>query len=550
MKKKILGIISAVLCLSMLLTSCGAKKFDKVVVDPYKDTTPTLVNKSESTIFSGDDVNMSTYETNGDYVMFWNSNAVIGEKEFVLYNALTGSTVKTWDAVQTDGTVSYKQLYDGSVIEVDGETAGFVVQYEEFEFSTDMFKYYQTVYTLDGVELYTTEKSQSSSQKDVSVKGNSVFFDGQMFKFANKTLTKVNDYNAFKFIPSIDDHNDTYLYDVVKSNGEIDRIIVYDYDFNAVGTYIAPACKSTKYYILENGNILFQGSNSVPENEKEFDYIDVVNGLVVKKIFVTELYNVEKGKVKKLDVNYKINEVKVLDEDSDYNIFGDKVKNLISITENVDNYLLNSTKMLVFDNNGKISDGIPKVIENQDEIFSADIKGRYVAVDKSDNMFLINETGAVLGCVTSIAHSNNKNFIYDGKIYDYNLAEVKSIPKDYSYYGNTANTFIFKEQTGEIPNLRTRYYALKDGDFVKIADSQSNTSLLSVEDQYYVIEETLTNNTTGITTYEYEIFNEAGTSLKVIESDVYITINKAITADNGSYVLLYTSSGKVVKLGA
>ena len=550
MKKKILGIISAVLCLSMLLTSCGAKKFDKVVVDPYKDTTPTLVNKSESTIFSGDDVDMSVYASSGDCVMFWNENAIIGENEFVLYNALTSSTVKTWSAVQTDGTVSYKKIYNGIEITVNNETAGFIIQYKEFEFSTDTTKYYQTVYTLDGVELYTTEKSQSSSQKNVTVEGNSIFFDGQMFKFANKTLTKVNDYNAFKFIPSIDDYNDTYLYDVVKRNGEIDRIIVYDYDFNAVGTYIAPACYGGTYFILENGNILFQGIQIVPENEKDYDLIELTDTAVIKCKLCTELYNVEKDKVKKLDVDYMINEIRVLDEDDEYAIYGDKVKNLISLTEIVDNYPLNTSKWLVIDNNGKISDTIPQVIENQDVIFSIFIEGRYIARDKADNNFLIDETGSVIGYIpSSVSYTNEKYLIVDNKIYDFNLVEKKEIPSTYSFYRDMSNSFIFSEsETNSQIGNRVKYYLFKDGEFVKIADTQANTSLATVGGEYYVVKETLVNNSTQVATYEYNIYNEAGNLLETIESDDVLVIRSAITAKDGSYVLLYTSSGKVVKL--
>ena len=114
-----------------------------------------------------------------------------------------------------------------------------------------------------------------------------------------------------------------------------------------------------------------------------------------------------------------------------------------------------------------------------------------------------------------------------------------------------SNSFIFSEsETNSQIGNRVKYYLFKDGEFVKIADSQANTSLATVGGKYYVVKETLVNNSTQVATYEYNIYNEAGNLLETIESDDVLVIRSAITAKDGSYVLLYTSSGKVVKLSA
>lgn len=597
MKKKLLGILSLVLCLGMLLTSCskGGKSFKDMAVDPYVNENPVLTAFVEDKVFDGEDVRMMIRNTfNGRYVLFNDIAAEAGEAYIALYDAKDSKVIKSWNRPVThdenNNPVSYTDIANGiyGTIDKDGEAIAFYVAYKEVYGDDGKTVYYYTMYNLDGSEVYTEDIDSiynfSIDSNDYDIVGNNLFINDCQYKIGAK-LTKVESYNKFTYIPEAYEYNvgAEYLYKQVNNS-----VVIYDFDFNVVGTYYLPAVFEPNWYVLENGNIFCSGGRLLPEDAKDYDVLESN----YKIDFICEIYNVEKDKVIELDFDNKIVDLdKVITVDDEiYNVFGGKIKNIVEVQEIEDHQINQTKKYMAMDNEGNLSE-IPEIVPNQGEIYSSEIAGRYVVgvlpydsyYETYSKYLLVDGNGNVLGDYNSVMDSidedldlgdimNDSYFISDDVIYDWNLNKVADKPEDYMLTGILANGFMFASRTeepvvaGEDKTYTFKTYVFKNGAFTELTSYTGNEygqpEVAGVEvamaqgfsDQLYIVTKVTMSELGMPENAKIAIYNEEGTMLKEFtDIDVMASsepFSMAIEAEDGSYVLLYSADGTVYKVAA
>ena len=595
MKKKLLGILSLVLCLGMLLTSCskGGKAFNEVVVDPYVNENPVLTAFVEDKVFDGEDVQMNVLDTfAGRYVVFNNATAEVGEAYIALYDAKDSKVIKSWnkpvtqdenlDPVSyTDIATKYGEGIYGVIEDNDDEVIAFYVAYKHVDVEKNETTYTYTVYNLDNSEVYTEDIDNIYNfSLEYDVFKNNLFINGCQYKIGAK-LTKVESYNKFTKLPDIDDVGEEYIYDEV--NGSI---VIYDFDYNKVGVYTYPAVHNSYWHVLQNGNILFTGENIVPENEDDYDYLarsnNYGNAVAVKYNTVYELYNVAEDKTEKLDFdNYIVEEVGCIDKDSDFNVYGGKYANLVVLVEIQDKIISESGKVMAMDNEGKL-EAFPEVVPNQIYVADSGIQGRYLVYDMNEDCYLVDGNGKVLGDWSKIEENidldeddnpirNDSYFVSDDVIYDWNLTKIADIPEDYILTGVLANGFMFASRTedevaaGEDQTYTIKSYVFKNGAFTELtsykADEYSQPEVgveaalaEKISDQLYIVQKVTMGELGMPENAKIAIYNENGTLLKEFtDIDLMSGVEPfdiAVEAEDGSYVLLYSADGTVYKVAA
>ena len=629
MKKKLLGIMSLVLCLGMLLTSCGkSNAFKDSIVDPYVNENPTLIGFAESKVFDDEDVDMQLLDSfDGRYVLFQNNDVIdnekVGEAYIVLYDAKDSKVIKTWNypdkydeenskklsyteiamqSILVDGYYydlentrrnfsksEYRGIYN-AIYDDEGVIAFYVV-YKNYNAKENETTYNYTVYNLDGSEVFSADIIETNFNVNEHLNGidyeeyvrieeslidyvwapeykviaNNLIVNNSLYKIGSK-LIKVESYNQFSYVPEIYPENvgEKYLYKETNNS-----VVIYDFDFNVVATYNMPIVSGGEWSILKNGNIFFEGYKVLSEDSKKYDVIETNYGYTaVKKELVYEIYNVEKDKVIELDFDKQVWLYNRIEDDSDYNVFGGEVSNLVIVYDIEDGYVSETAKVMAMDNEGKLSE-LPKVVPNQFDIRVSGIKGYFIVTDMSGNEFLVDSTGKVLGdwyiVSESIEERNDSYFISDGAIYDWNLNKVMDIPEEYLYVGKLANGFMFMNETknevaeGEEQTYTRQTIIFKDGVFTNLTSYKSDENGLPVAgeemamampltEQLYIIQKATANEFGEAEDIKLIICNEKGSIVKEFaydDEDSLVLFDVAVEAEDGSYVMFYTPNGTV-----
>jgi len=587
MKKKILGILSLVLCLGMLLTSCskGGKAFNEVVVDPYEEKAPILTSVTDFKVFSGEDVDMEMVDSfGGRFVVFQNNDVIVNDKVGEAYIAVVdvkeSKVIKSWNWVDkyneeqheplsyTDiANIGGEAIYDALYNE-DDEVIAFYVGYVHYDAENYDTEYSYTLYNLDGSEVNSEDVDYMYSgwTLNYNVKRDNLFVNDEQYKIG-ATLTIVGSYNKFTKFPSIDEEGEKYLYDEV--NGSI---IIYDFNYNKVGVYTYPATHMMDWCVLQNGDILFNGTNMLPFDADDYDYYYPSGSFAQKFENKVEIYSVAEGKAEKLDLgDYVIDDVISIEKDSEYDIYGSNYANILYLAEIQDKVVSDKIKVMAMDSEGKLSE-MPELVPNQDVVRASGIQGRYVAVDMNGNAFYVDANGKVLGDWNKINnYATNRNesyFVSDSKIYDWDLNVVAEISEDYNLVGILAHGYVFATSSedvvaeGEQQTYTMKTIIFKDGAFTDLTSYKaidSNSGLPAegetvaaadvISDQLYMVMSM--KWTAGVPEdVKVVIYNEAGTQLKEI-TDIDVTgsepIRFAVAAEDGSYAAVYAPDGTIYK---
>lgn len=534
MKKRFLGILSVVMCAAIFLCSCGTKtgEWSEVFVDPYVNDAPKLTKVNEAEIFSDYDVSMSVVDTVEHLILFENNNAAVGQDAIVLFDALKGEIVSTWEKYGLNPSYRIATGIDGVV--VNGQLAGYILretvaEYDYTDYSTD-YTDETTLYTLKHVFVETIEYTDS-----VRVVGTSVYFGENRYTFSGSSFRLDKSYNIFSTKPTVKVVG-SYMYEEIKEDDDLKVINIYDSTYGYIATYEIPFADKLEYFILGNGNILVQGRIELPYDAEDYDLYEVGSEIVKYNLF-TEVFKLEDKKVKKIDCDYIISDVTNKLSSENY-VFNETFENVIEATEIIENRENKAQKkQYSMSNVGKIEDNIPSVIANQVEVSYSGVPGYYKAKDIAGNYYIVDEDGTVYGDITRYIKNNsivsektNKHFILDGALYNFNLKLLEDV-SDYSVYATSRNYVFFYENVDSAIN----YYVYRNNKqgIELIATTDNNERLYQVRDQYYIVEEYNIGN------YDYTIFNEEGDEL--ISNG--IAFNNATSSKDGKCVVLYNYTG-------
>jgi len=530
-KSKLILVLAAVLALTCVLSACGLGKtaeFGDVCVNGAYTDESTTYTKAELINVAGD---FSTSEYG--IALFVDDS---GEQNvYRFYNMMTGAVVQT---VTNTATVVYNGF---DAIEVNDGVV-FTIQLKDTTTAWNT-KYTTTLYKADGTQIASVAKQATATfnySADLLVFNNTYYpvdTDGN--------IGEGFEYSAAAAVPTIDQASANYYYDF---NGRV--AYVYDKQFNLVAEYSLPGYAEEFeefFFVLENGNILVQYLIIEPDDAEDYDvffedseYFDIdLNGMDggfefnsnVKATVVSQLIDVEKDKIKDIDLDFIVVDLSTKTDIAEYGYtyLTEEIENVATVLEIVDGRVDDSeanAKMISLSNKCKAEMVLNDVFVAQgDSIPYLVAENRYMLRDATGARYIVNEKGEKLGRIDNATNGNEAYFVCDGKIYNYDCAVVLDYEKEgYLITGTLAKGFIMTK----VVETGVETYAFFNGTATKIIDAGDLTKTVSVDSsrRYYIV---VTDPAEGDTTYTY--YNDCGAQFASVTGSALIA---QCSADDGN----------------
>ena len=394
--KKIISLTALILCMAMLLASCSfsGMSFKKFYKDAEYQAPKQFSTSKQIATIDG----LTFEEASGDLLLFTTNDG----KGYRIYNAKTDAIILTFST--ENAYTEFFTVFDTTFVKVT-ETK-----------ITDTTTTY--------VRIYNTKGELVADSKDPTDESITTMLD--FFKF-NGTIYRVNEngsasvYSSYYLpnFPAIAEKTENYYY-----TSGTNEVSVYDNDLNFVFYWEFPSENITNrgIFLLEDGVLLAQGTERLPNDAKKYDYAS--SG--TKYNIVSYILNVEKDKVKEVNLDYKVTSTFNMDSIDSYN--EDEESSSIP----VDNYAL-----VKFINDHRLdSRDTPVTIKNSgdtveiapefDSLPTMVTENRWIYTKHNGEQYLIDENGDVIGNITgTTAADRNDKFIRIGqKLYDYDLELV------------------------------------------------------------------------------------------------------------------------------
>lgn len=519
--KKILSLTLTLIMLAMLFSACESKAskhptagdfFSNYTEDPswvYRDATviPALTDKyGANSQGSSDVLRVFSKEANG-------------KTDVIIYDLEKNKNVHQF-------TVDNDDLYTVELMTFNGNPFFSVIhgiaRTDGMDFSTTLYtRNGNAVATAKGIHVFNDFYFYNGRYDgSIDTVYDLVRFDKTIFRVAEDgTTTVLKEKNPFTLdLPNVHFYNGThYIY--TTGNG----FVVYDNSLEPVTNWKYKYAISDNvvynFAILNDGSVLFQATEALPADAKEYDLYAEGE----KYSVTTLLIDPETGKEKSIDTTFMFRAVYALDQFlfgnetfREYVGISDDYDNLASITYIEDKKLTNPV-LTVLDNNAKVVcelfTDLPLIAEEElPEPFAKNIyyyetvNGTYIFInEKSEKIIEISTNPSDL--------ERNENYIIiDKAIYDYSFRLVYDFGADnyelYSgngwYYSDNAVTSdgILLTRDGAVylyRNGATNLLISKGSDNNEIYDL-----IYSVSEHYFVIKKVEISGT------KYVYYNASG----------------------------------------
>lgn len=165
------------------------------------------------------------------------------------------------------------------------------------------------------------------------------------------------------------------IYTVYDQNGKYVRTV------NGVYEMEIPATITDEPAIWSVGNYMFmQYSLELPESEKKYDYIDNGADGALKYDLVTKRYDLEKGKVKDIDMEYL-----VVDTESAMSMNDETT--ILSVSEIKDEQIMSAELVQSFDKNGNVAVDLQKLVPGAYSVQAA--SDEYIVLESGDMDYVV-----------------------------------------------------------------------------------------------------------------------------------------------------------------
>lgn len=350
-KRKLLSLLMAVVCLALPLAACEkdadeelAKStfFENFVLEESVKTYSSVSKIDGKVVGYSEEHNLVAIETqhviNGDTI----------EKEYTVYNLLTGSSIYTTSTyVYTDGT-EYEYSFDFSsypIIEVKSSPKN----------SSTGSAYYQYIHAITGSSIATSNDDEEPSVKKIGnlyrckLGDTEYWFNGNGDKIRTFKTAQSDSYyfSAYDFQGEYDD----YLY--AWEFGTINRKIqVFNKEGVCCVNYNHPNdVAMASNYILNNGNVLTQEWKLLDDDATDFSF-KYISGQKIK--LLSKIINYKTGDVTEVNLDYYIEDLESAYSRGEYSYFpfalGKDLQNQAYITRFTGGVLSTATKYVVLDN--------------------------------------------------------------------------------------------------------------------------------------------------------------------------------------------------------
>ncbi len=562
-KSRILLLVSALLVLAMMLSSCGnaVSGVGKYLNEAYDPSVDVYAQANDLAELEGYSINESIL--NDDFVVFSliDPDPAAAKITYKLLSMHTGKVVATFVAgaddhyefLQSDNMVTpyiiVKRTYlDSTSINLTPPATDFaLVALAEaamaFRSNTALTPEHLTVlddYITTTYELYDpagTAVTTTKYQPEWPITfADYVVYDDVAYTIDEDTgaWTKEKDIPEYVALDDYLTYNDEYYY-----TDDDGILTVYDHDFKVVSTYVAPAYgdESIKdaaelvgeYYggapfkVLNNGDILYQYAVIQDEDEKKYDLSYVVDGVTTKANLVSLLISAKKGEAKELDLDYIVfysmaNNMVYSDElEANENIYNQEFENIAYIAPIEDGKVHASEAdidIVLMNNKAKAGKSL-KMVDGQAAAIPFKVSDDLYAVYMLDGgIALINAKGDVLNRLNNYLDQVGKYFIGEDAIYNLSLEKVQDLKDpDVSYKVFGESIFVTKKTDSKtftvelLLNGETTTVYSQDKDSKTTFGFGVKKSALtgSIEDYgYYYVK-----NEAG----DYTYYNEKGTAL-------------------------------------
>lgn len=402
MKKiRTISLVSLLLCLVMLLVSCGTQPAIRDVVNAKAYTSVSYKSASSFTVAG------EISAVNGSIALFVSNHDGIG-------------TYTVTDlAAEDPATSALLTVTENATTEYDvylSTSAPFFCVIKDDTSETDADE--ARLYDFTGKEL---AKTNSTAFPKITI--DLIEFGGVVYRAdANGKIAKAFD------LPTLGSGLPTLTcavgnkYYMISANSAL----VYNKKCELISNYKAPAYASdTKIFVLDDGDLLVQYTYQLPDDAEKYSY---VNG-TSKFDLVTLIVNAGSGSTKRVKCDFLISDLRarsaktIYGEDS-FKVLASAVRNIAQIYEITDGKLITNAgnkKYVSLTNNAKIDKDLLTSFDNQSGA-PEPINGKYVLfANIEDKVFLANYSGKVLGEVTDADDFTEDYILNDSKIYNYSL---------------------------------------------------------------------------------------------------------------------------------
>jgi hypothetical protein len=200
---------------------------------------------------------------------------------------------------------------------------------------------------------------------------------------------------------------DDYIYTVYSKDGAYVRTV------NGMQELEIPITLTDEPVEWSVGNYMFmQYSVVLPENAKKFDYIGYGEDGAVKYDLITKRYDVEKGKVKEIDMEYV-----VVDDSEMSESFNDETA-LLYVSEIKDEQIMMSVVVQTFDQKGNVAVDLQALVPGATDVATA---GKDYVVLTAGDMEYVVQGKKVIGefVADSVRYSNGLAYTYEDMANNY-----------------------------------------------------------------------------------------------------------------------------------
>lgn len=433
MKRKLIFLITVLLAITMLFTSCGKT----VSVDRYLNSDYDLSNEalSKHSLILEETEKYALLNSNDEFALF----AATKDNASIVYQVF-GMNAKKIVKSFTDTKVKYNIeffkdmpvfLVETITSKADSDSSASDVSSVTDENTSSDFDISYTLYDSFGNEIKTTKyKPEAPTMFTHDI----LIYDYAAYKIADGVLEKKADIPEYLLIDHCDYYSNSYYY--VINDSYID---VFDEDFNSVLNYTVPDYSlNANFYPLNNGDILVQYTYVVDEDETKYDISLYSYGVNTYKVNLESLIvSPDNGKIKELDLEHYVldvytNQTLKADYDDDNNPYTSDFDNIAIVAPIVDRMLDTSDAncdLVLMSDKGKLGKSL-KTVENQDIVIPQKIgDGLYMAKTLS-GYAIIDDNGDIVKTFQKDMENIGAYFVGERALYDLKLEKVYDLKEN------------------------------------------------------------------------------------------------------------------------
>ncbi len=534
-RSRMLVFLTASLAILMLFTSCSFIKRDKNVGDVLSDAVAYAGGSKTLTSWKkvSDLIDAKADQKVGNLIAFSKVDSKDANKtKYMVFNVDTGAIV--WEDTSTKDKKIEISLNSISYYELFEKTPTY---FAVTTITTDSNK------STTAVSLYSATGDlvvKVDRDATVSVMADLLYLDGKCYRVAaDGSISEAFEFSSLAGKPDIEIRYQDRYYG--RGQGTLGNyLVVYDDSLKMISKYFLPQyIDNCVYTVLEDGNIFLQYTYEVDAYADKYTFIGEGTDGMKKFMMVTQIVDVESGKARdirwcKYFMAFAMNLAYMPEESKEEGYDLDEFP-VMGIAFQIEDKHVANCALVGINNKGKISEIVTDSEQPIVDIMRIS-DDRWIVTDASETDYLMDETGEIIGDVTG-GTIFGKYFYADGKVYDFDLAEV---------YDYQAASLTVKYVVGDALLLKGNDGRLLlytgNGDPVVLIEKDSVKTLLESYggDSYILIRNK----------DKLEIYNDDGAKIVGIDNLNFNSLDvinlDVLTTDEGSLLKFTNKGGETV----